>query len=223
MEVTYASSDTAARLKGRFAERRLEAALAEKDDESVVPFWYLVVAGWLLHKTPRNFGSFRSRWTCKLMAELLRTEHGIDISGDTVRRGLHKLGFARRRPRPIVGPDDPDYDEKLRRIKRRLATLPGDEAAVFQDEVDVHLNRMIGSQWMPVGRQATVEAPSNNVKRHVAGSLMWQTGTPIVSPPGKARNAETNPIERVWWHFHEIITRNHRCETLDELLELAYT
>lgn len=29
---------------------------------------------------------------------------------------------------------------------------------------------------------------------------------------------ETNPIERVWWHLHETLTRNHRCQTLDELL-----
>jgi transposase len=32
---------------------------------------------------------------------------------------------------------------------------------------------------------------------------------------------ETNPIERVWWHFHETITRNHRCRDLAELLEQA--
>jgi transposase len=25
---------------------------------------------------------------------------------------------------------------------------------------------------------------------------------------------ETNPIERVWWHLHEEITRNHRCHTM---------
>jgi transposase len=30
---------------------------------------------------------------------------------------------------------------------------------------------------------------------------------------------ETNPIERVWWHMHDTITRNHRCQTIDELLE----
>ena len=33
---------------------------------------------------------------------------------------------------------------------------------------------------------------------------------------------ETNPIERVWWHLHETITRNHRCQTLDELLARVY-
>jgi putative transposase len=33
---------------------------------------------------------------------------------------------------------------------------------------------------------------------------------------------ETNPIERIWWHVHETITRNHRCQTIDELLTQVY-
>jgi transposase len=280
MSVTYASSETIAGVKSRYAQGGLEAALADEDeqDESAVPFWQVVVAGWVLNKTPRDFDYFRSRWTCELLADLLDEQHDIQISGETVRRGLHALGFAWRRPRPVVGPEDPDYDQKLRRIKRLLKMLPDDEVAVFQDEVDVHLNPKIGSQWMPVGEQATVETPGNNVKRHVAGSLIWSTGTLLVSPPGTKRNAElfiahlddlrrrlrgyrkihvildnapfhdcrkvweylerwghrielhflpkyapeTNPIERVWWHLHETITRNHRCQSLDELIELAY-
>lgn len=28
----------------------------------------------------------------------------------------------------------------------------------------------------------------------------------------------TNPIERVWWHLHDEVTRNHRCATMDQLL-----
>jgi transposase len=32
---------------------------------------------------------------------------------------------------------------------------------------------------------------------------------------------QTNPIERVWWHLHEEITRNHRCATMNELLSLV--
>jgi putative transposase len=31
-----------------------------------------------------------------------------------------------------------------------------------------------------------------------------------------------NPIERIWWHLHEEITRNHRCRTMDELLDLVF-
>ena len=120
--------------------------------------------------------------------------------------------------------------------------------------------------------------PGDDVKRNVAGSLVWRTGTLLVSAPTKRRNAlafvahlddlrrrlrgvrrihvicagapfhdcravreylqrwgrrivlhflpkyapETNPIERVWRHLHETITRNHRCRTMEELIDLAY-
>jgi transposase len=33
---------------------------------------------------------------------------------------------------------------------------------------------------------------------------------------------DTNPIERIWWHLHEEITRCHRCQSLEELLELVF-
>ena len=33
---------------------------------------------------------------------------------------------------------------------------------------------------------------------------------------------ETNPIERVWWHLHEEITRTHRCQDIEELLNLVF-
>lgn len=32
---------------------------------------------------------------------------------------------------------------------------------------------------------------------------------------------ETNPIERVWWRLHEAVTRNHRCQTVQDLLDLT--
>ncbi len=33
---------------------------------------------------------------------------------------------------------------------------------------------------------------------------------------------ECNPIERVWWHLREEITRNHTCQTLEELIALVF-
>jgi transposase len=33
---------------------------------------------------------------------------------------------------------------------------------------------------------------------------------------------ECNPIERVWWRLHEAVTRNHRCGSVEELLELTF-
>jgi putative transposase len=33
---------------------------------------------------------------------------------------------------------------------------------------------------------------------------------------------ECNPIERVWWRLHEAVTRNHRCRSMAELLDLTF-
>jgi len=33
---------------------------------------------------------------------------------------------------------------------------------------------------------------------------------------------DTNPIERVWWRLHEAVTRNHRCRSMEELLDLTF-
>jgi putative transposase len=249
--------------------------LAERPTET--PSWLGRVIEWLKKRTPRDFGYFRSRWSCATLAETLAWETGVRLSGETLRRVLHRIGWVWRRPRPIVGPTDPDYERKYRRVQTLLKKLKPDETAVFQDEVDVHLNPKIGSCWMPRGKQTEVVTPGNNDKRHVAGSLHWRTGRLLASPPSKRRNSdlflahlddlrtrlrgfrrihvvcdnaafhrsraverylakwrdrleihflpkyapETNPIERVWWHFHETITRNHRCKDLDELLGQA--
>jgi putative transposase len=32
---------------------------------------------------------------------------------------------------------------------------------------------------------------------------------------------QTNPIERVWWHLREQVTRNHRCQCIEELVDLT--
>jgi len=33
---------------------------------------------------------------------------------------------------------------------------------------------------------------------------------------------DCNPVERVWWRLHEAVTRNHRCSTMEELLDLSF-
>ena len=278
MKLLFCSSDWIVGIKRQYQESGIAFLCEPSTDQAVVPFWHVIVAGWVREKTPQDFGYYRSRWTAALLAELLQEKHGIRVSAETMRRVLHRLGFVWRRPRPVVGPTDPDYDQKLRRIRRLLDNLPGDEVAVFQDEVDVNLNPRIGSQWMLRGEQAEVPTPGNNVKRYLCGSLVWGTGTLLLSPPGRRRNAElflehldelrsrlrgyrkihvicdnaafhdcrkvheyleqwghrieihflpkyapeTNPIERVWWHLHETITRNHRCQSMDELIEQVY-
>ena len=37
-----------------------------------------------------------------------------------------------------------------------------------------------------------------------------------------AYSPDCNPIERVWWHLHESVTRNHQCKSMQELLDLTF-
>ena len=49
-----------------------------------------------------------------------------------------------------------------------LRDLAADEAAVFEDEVDINTNPKIGSMWMRRGQQAEVLTPGTNTKRYLA-------------------------------------------------------
>ena len=280
VSVLYTSPSTIARWKQRFEQHGWEAILGETRGRPRVflMWWMTVVIRWVTLKTPRDFGFLRSRWSCATVVLLLLEKHDLQVSAETVRRWLRQERLVWRRPRPILGPKDPAYAYKLGRIRHLLRHLAADETAVFQDEVDVNLNPKIGSMWMRCGQQASVVTPGNNVKRYLAGSLHWQTGKLLVSPPGTQRNAalfvahlhdlrkrlrgyrcihvicdnakfhdcrlvqaflarwghriklhflptyapQTNPIERVWWHLHEEITRNHRCRSIDELVTLVF-
>lgn len=277
-EVLFCSHDLIAEALRDFAAGGVGQILNQKPAEHEIPAWLRTVVEWVTTKTPQDFGYFRTRWSCENLAHLLAWETGIRLNAETVRRGLHRLQFVWRRPRPVLGLKDERYRKKLLTIQRLLKNLPAGEVAVFQDEVDVHLNPKIGSMWMKKSEQAEVETPGNNRKCHVAGSLVWSTGTLLVSPPQPRRDSaqflahldylrsrlrqpktihvvcdnaafhksravqeylvkwkhrivlhflpayapETNPVERVWWHLHETITRNHRCRGLEELTQTAY-
>src|SRR5580658_3324695 len=187
--VLFCSNDLICETMHGFAAGGVKAVLGQSVTERPTPRWLVKVLDWINNFTPQDFGYFRSRWSCEILSNLLAWEERVRLSAETIRRGLHQLGFAWRRPRPVVGLTDPEYTQKLRTIRSLLASLPSQELAVFQDEVDVHLNPKIGSMWMRKGEQAIVETPGNNRKCHVAGSLVWKTGTLLVSDPQPHRNA----------------------------------
>jgi len=65
------------------------------------------------------------------------------------------------------------------------------------------------------------------VRRHPARQRLAQlrrlgprTGPRQVHPLPRYA-PECNPIERVWWRLHQAITRNHTCQDLSELVDLA--
>jgi putative transposase len=278
----FCSSRTIDRWVKRFHAEGVQGVAGHKPGR---PFrlaadWVAVVVGWVTTKVPRDFGFLRSRWCCEAVALLMLELHQVEVSRETVRRWLHRGHLVYRRPRPVVGPKDPERQAKLDALRALLAGLPADETAVFQDEVDINTNPKIGSMWMVKGQQATVETPGNNEKRYLSGSIHWRTGqvfltqgrpkqgrdTPlflshldelrsrlrryrvihVICDSAKCHTSnevavylwdhreriklhllpkyspDCNPIERVWWNLHDRITRNHRCETMEELLDLTF-
>lgn len=280
--VLFCSTRTIARWKTRVETEGVGAILGPSLPPAVGlgGWWSQVVAAWVTEWSPRDFGFLRSRWCCGVIVLLLVEIHALCVSPETVRRWLQREQLVWRRPRPVVGPTDPQREAKLQALRQLLATLPANEIVVFQDEVDINLNPKIGAMWMRRGQQAEIPTPGTNQKRYLAGSLNWRTGTLIVTEgfPKEGRNAalfvrhlddlrcrllcyrkihvicdnarshdcklvqrylrqwghrlvlhylpthapDANPIERVWWHLHEEITRCHRCQTLEELLDLVF-
>ncbi len=281
--VLFCSSRTVDRWLKRFQAEGVNGLTGRKRGR---PFrlglgWVAVLVTWVTTKTPGDFGFLRSRWSCAVLALLLRDREGVAASRETVRRLLHRGDLVYRRPRPIPPPNEEQRRVKLAELRAMLEGLPADETAVWQDEVEVHTNPKIGRMWMPRGRQATVQTPGTNKKQHLAGSIHWRTGQVFVTEaaPKQGRDSalfirhlddlrrrlrrykkvhvicdnagfhtshevieylwehegrievhllpnyspDYNPIERVWWHLHETITRNHRCKDLRELLDRVFT
>ena len=61
-----------------------------------------MIVRWVVALSPADFGFARSRWTCEAVAIVLREEHGVRVSRETVRRRLHESDLLGRRARPFA-------------------------------------------------------------------------------------------------------------------------
>ena len=189
--VLFPSTGTIHRWRQRYREGGLPAILEAKPGRRRP--WHGVIAlviQWVTRKSPRDFGFYRSRWTCGTVVALLQEDYGVRTSRETVRCWRYEQGLVGRRPRPVLGPQDPQRSQKLQKIRAWLRDLPADEVAFFADEVAINTNPKIGSMGMRRGQPAEVETPGRNSQRYLAGSLNWRTGEVIRSEPGCQRTAD---------------------------------
>jgi transposase len=144
-----------------------------KLDDNYLSVLYRVVRG-----TPQQYGWRRPTWTRELLIETLVRQTGVRIHVTTMRRALALVKARRGRPRPTVGCPwaKAAKTRRLNAIRHLLATLPRRQVAVYEDEVDIHLNPKIGLDWMGRGQQKEVQTPGQNVKRYLAGALDARTG-----------------------------------------------
>jgi transposase len=128
--------------------------------------------------SPQDHGWPRPTWTRELLAKAVEQETHIRVHVSTMSVALAAIGARRGRPKPTVACPWPEAEKerRLRQIQHVVQTLPADEVAVFEDEVDIHLNPKIGQDWMLRGQQKEVLTPGKNHKQYLAGAQDSRTG-----------------------------------------------
>ena len=132
----------------------------------------------IVRSNPQDHGWRRPTWTRELLVETMVRKTGIRIHVSTMSRALAMVKARRGRPRPRVKcPWHPAVKtRRLNQLRRLVETLPKKEVAVYEDEVDIHLNPKIGLDWMGHGQQKDAMTPGQNEKRYLAGALDVRTG-----------------------------------------------
>jgi transposase len=241
---------------------------------------YLGLLDRIVRSNPQEHGWRRPTWTREMLVETMARKTGVRIHVATMSRALAKIRARRANPRPRVKcPWFPAVKtRRLNELRRLLASLPRREVAVYEDEVDIHLNPKIGLDWMGRGQQKQAWTPGQNEKRYLAGAQDMRTGA-IHWVEGEKKDSwlfldmlhrltvvyaearvihvildnygihsskivavalshfasrvrlhflppyspDDNAIERVWQDLHANVTRNHRCETMMDLMcEVRY-
>jgi transposase len=158
----------------------------------------------LVRSSPQKHGHLRPTWTRELLRLSLIKQGFAAVHVGTLSRALQLIKARRGRPRPTVGCPWPKA-RKARRlwyIRKLVEGLPADEVAVYQDEVDLHLNPKIGYDWMGYGQQKEVLTPGKNHKRYLAGALDVRTKE-LIWVEGEKKDSWlfVQLLGKLYWHY----------------------
>lgn len=155
-----------------------------KLEEGYLAKLYDVVAG-----SPQDYGWRRPTWTRELLVQTMTKLTRVKIHVSTMSTALKILKARQGRPKPTVGCpwSKTAKNKRLRELRRLVETLPNDEVLVYEDEVDIHLNPVIGPDWMVPGQQKQVLTPGKNAKQYLAGAVDSRTGE-LIWVEGEKKN-----------------------------------
>ena len=162
------------RVLARFREGGVASLIDRREDNGELKLdeRYLGLLRELVDGSPQDYGYPRPTWTQELLVKVMQQKTGVKVHVGTMSRALKTIRARLGRPRPTVGCPWSKRAKKarLRALDRLIEALGPHEAAVYLDEVDIHLNPKIGPDWMNRGTQKTVLTPGKNVKRYLCGA-----------------------------------------------------
>jgi len=171
----HIAPSTAVRVGRRFLERGAEGLIDARHENGVrmIDDDLLQALAEIVVSRSTDHGFHRPTWTREALAKALHRKTGVRVSVSTIARMLDLLGARYGRPRPIVVCpwSVRRKASRVREILNVVENLAADEVAFYEDEVDLHLNPKIGSDWMMPGQQRLVVTPGKNQKRYLAGAL----------------------------------------------------
>jgi len=131
----------------------------------------------VLQKGADEHGWQRPTWTREILIQTMKRKTRMAISLTSMSRALKAIGARRGRPRPMVlcPWSKGARTRRIRYIKSLVAGLNPKEVAVYEDEIDIHLNPKIGDDWMLPGQQRILITPGVNQKGYLAGALDAKT------------------------------------------------
>lgn len=155
----------------------------------------------LLSHSPDHLGYPVVSWTAELLRRHIERWLGDSFSDDTLRRHLHRLGYAWKRPRYVLDPD-PKRSQKMRKISENIDKLDERSVILFEDETDLLLFPPLRSNWARKGEAARVAITGWNAKRVVFGAINARTGSGVYLAREHQRAQDFQFFLRtLQWHY----------------------
>lgn len=209
------SRSTVYRTKSRFDEEGDVGLFDHRDGNGrrKLTEEYLTQLRQAVSEDPPDYGWTRPTWTRELLVKALKRTTSVEIGLSTMSRALQLIGARRGRPKPTVTCPWPEAEKQqcLQRIQNLETHLPRNEVAVWEDEIDIHLNPKIGDDWMLRGQQKHVLTPGKNEKRYLAGAQEAQTKELIVV---EGRHKNTALFVLLLWELTQRFSKAKRIHVI---------
>jgi transposase len=127
-------------------------------------------------QSPRCSGHVQACWTVGLLTAFLGQRFRLVLSGSSVRRALHAMGWRWARPRlapasVLRGKRDPLTEPKLAALQQAaMAAAHGVGHLLYLDECDLQLLPVVRALWMK-GPRLRIPTPGTNRRRAFFGAL----------------------------------------------------
>jgi transposase len=132
------STATINRWRRAYLRGGIDAVLVGTPGRRPARWWVGMIVRRVLTLAPADFGFARSRWTCEAVAVVLREDHGVRVSRETVRRRMRESDLVWRRPRPVVRRRSAEV--ATRNAGRRDGGVHGRGGGAHQPEDRVHVD-----------------------------------------------------------------------------------